>query len=250
MRMQLKIILLLVTLIPTTGWTRSAWYEIEIIVFNYTSKAALQAEYWDKNPGQPEQKNVMFLVDPKAYQAAGGRQDTLLKLSENQLKLRDVKKIIQNSSEYEILFHESWRQLIHPREQAKTLYIQSEQTIPVVLNTASRSGTSQNRGKPVLEGTIKLSLSRFIHASIDLVYSARNPQFDPSAAMRLTESATSPLNNTQPNADVIAEKEPEFLQYRIQQRRRMTSKQLHYIDHPKVGILIEAWAYGAGGNEN
>jgi len=81
-------------------------------------------------------------------------------------------------------------------------------------------GTSRGSSSPVLiqssdgynlVGTITVWRQRFLHAQLDLL-------------LRPTSGAT-PV--------------------RVRQRRRMRSEELHYIDHPKLGVLIYATPAGA-----
>jgi hypothetical protein len=64
-----------------------------------------------------------------------------------------------------------------------------------------------------MEGTVTLSLNRYLHAHVDLLL--RRPRgIDPSSGLPTTST------------------------YRLQAHRRMRSGELHYIDHPAMGILI------------
>ena len=73
-----------------------------------------------------------------------------------------------------------------------------------------------------LEGMIKVILSRYLHVDTDIVF---RPQLaeEPQSffAMEVTESTEQPVV------------------YRLQQtRRRMRSRELHYLDNPVLGMLV------------
>ena len=67
-------------------------------------------------------------------------------------------------------------------------------------------------GAGTLEGTITLNRRRYLHADVDLWF----------------------------------EDTDTLLPVRLQQSRRMRSKELHYIDHPRLGVLIIAHPVAAG----
>jgi hypothetical protein len=68
-------------------------------------------------------------------------------------------------------------------------------------------------GAGTLEGTISLNKRRFLHADVDLWF----------------------------------EDGDSLLPVRMQQSRRMRSKELHYLDHPRLGVLIIARPVATGG---
>jgi hypothetical protein len=72
-----------------------------------------------------------------------------------------------------------------------------------------------------LDGSVKLVLGRYLHIYTDLIFRK------PVIVERLDEE-TQELTETQTLFDIP-----------IQSHRRMRSRELHYIDHPMAGILIE-----------
>ena len=68
-----------------------------------------------------------------------------------------------------------------------------------------------------VEGTLKLILGRYLHIHTDLLYKRLND----------TYKQTSPALHSK-----------IFSEFKIKAQRRMRSKELHYIDHPLMGILI------------
>jgi hypothetical protein len=72
-------------------------------------------------------------------------------------------------------------------------------------------------------GSLRLHVSRFLHVGVDLEFRAQSPG---------EESAV----DTGPSA--LTELAPWSEQYRMVEQRRARSGELHYIDHPRFGLLF------------
>jgi len=104
------------------------------------------------------------------------------------------------------VIHRAWRQPVQGPRRARNFYLQS------------KSGTSS--GNPLLEGVIKTSVNRYLH--VDLDFLLRRP------------APTGDGTGYQPGAEQT---------YRFKAHRRMRSGELHFIDHPLVGALIQINPY-------
>ena len=125
-------------------------------------------------------------------------------LRSDELELRGALQRLQRDADYTPLAHGGWVQATYPPEQA----------VPVDL---SLLGTVN----PV--GTVTLHLSRFLHVTVDLVY--RAPPEPP--AMQAAPAADGVLNElTLP------------LRYALRIQRRVRSGEVHYLDHPAIGLLV------------
>jgi Peptidoglycan-binding protein, CsiV len=164
------------------------------------------------------------------------------------------------SSGRRIVFHESWIQPIGPLNAA----------LPIVLDNSGDTGEW-----PQVQGSITLSLSRYLHLETNLwvnTYGDYLPQgwslpaapLSPPSVLvndsplplarlpQVDEDEAGYANNT-PLVDTAAESDPVAeAQYtaitenpwpyrhaiKVQEKRRMRSKEIHYIDHPLLGIVI------------
>lgn len=163
---------------------------------------------------------------------------------------------MQRSGRYEILFHETWSQPVASERTA----------LPIVID---RSGDGE--AWPQLQGSVKLYLSRYLHLETDLWLNTRGDYLGDSAwqmpapprapqslivetvADALPEPADKLPGDAEPTAgaagDVPAEAEPveEEVDPRtlypwrhavaLKQKRRMRSEEIHYIDHPLLGVV-------------
>ena len=128
-------------------------------------------------------------------------------------------------------------------------------------NIQVREGVSDkpDLAQITFNGTLKVFLSRYLHVELNLDYAPQGfPQELGKSTNELTHQNSSyiisgdslsliakgdNLNPFYETSDMDRKLEnSETVQqavYRLQQSRRMRSKKLHYIDHPKLGVLIK-----------
>jgi hypothetical protein len=212
-----------------------------------------------------------FVLLPRGYQEFSGKA-----------------ALMQRGGRYSILFHETWVQPVAPEASS----------LPIVLD---HSGDTQQW--PRLQGTIKLSLSRYLQLETNLwlntageylpgtwrmpqppfgppsliieeeqivdvaaamaeMPAAMAPGDDAAAALATTDAAgnmilaeaaatpdaglpaaVGPETSEVPEAVEVAESAAPVYPYRhavlLEQARRMRSGEVHYIDHPMLGLIIK-----------
>ena len=107
---------------------------------------------------------------------------------------------LDSRKRYNVLVHKAWRQKWIDNETAVDIPIDSHQ-----------SDTN------TIHGSIRIVLERYLHIYTDMIY-------------------RQPRGNTGP---VMYGQNSRYREYPIKSHRRMRSKELHYIDHPLVGMLIQ-----------
>ena len=247
------------------------WYQVELIVFSHP--AGNDAEQWDATPNlaypsasrlladevstpvvisQPEQAAPTAPLQPAAF--------TILPSS--QQALRNKAAAIQRSSRYQILFHEAWNQQM--TDQANAL--------PIVLDRSGDGGAW-----PELQGTIKLYVARYLYLETNLWLNTRGeylpgswrmpaPPIGPSSLIFEAPEPELELELEQPQRETItadpaidleSQRVPSTLititesaetlepiypfrhAVRLHQTRRMRSGEVHYIDHPMLGVIVK-----------
>lgn len=167
-------------LLPLTA-TRAASqdYDVEIVVYA-SLRADDGAEQWPTPKVFPATEQALNLGEGGTRLLTGGA-----------LNLQAIADTLRRSSLYRPLLHWRWRQPGWERGQARAIHVQ----LPA-------AGTS---GQPLLDGTLTLTRSRYLHMAVDLIY------IDPNtgSALQLKES------------------------------RRMRSSELHYLDQPRFGALVQ-----------
>ncbi len=127
-----------------------------------------------------------------------GDQPGVIWLSGEQLHLATYRQALKSSSGFRPLAYYAWRQPVLDRNFALVVALPA-------------SGTETTA--PYIDGTVRVSLGRYLHLDLDLQLhtESRQEEFMP-------ESGGS-------------------LQLRLTEQRRMRSKELHYFDHPRMGVI-------------
>ncbi len=197
--------------------------------------------------------------DPNEAEAAP-RPTPFIALPASQREFRGKAAYMARTGEYRILFHEAWAQPVMGREQA----------IPLVLDRSGDSGDW-----PELQGSITLHVARYLHLETRLWLNTRGEYLPgdwrmPSAPLgppsvitvepELPESELADPNDLLPGGEVTVyeseafgdldlpmEEEEEELEPQspwrhavlLEQRRRMRSLEVHYLDHPLLSVVIK-----------
>lgn len=182
-----------------------------------------------------------------------------VRLPDEELQLTNLRQRLDNSPGYRTLAHLGWRQPLTRNKKAHPVHIHSNskrQSTPTMVVPASIPDTASDSDAGVasapqtplhiLDGTVAVALSRYLHVGMDLIYAP-----DPPPVIAI-ESPT-PADATTPTINAPVEAIPEIggpnLQtshpaavpvYRMNQSRRMRSNELHYVDHPLLGVLVQA----------
>jgi len=119
-------------------------------------------------------------------------------LPKSQFRLTAQRNALARSAPYRPLAHLAWRQVVPGRQQAK----------PVEL-----PGGQDNPDRAYVDGLVRVAVERYLHLDLDL-------------RLHL------PANVTQ--ATSLEYGVPDI---RLKQQRRMRSKELHYFDHPRFGVV-------------
>ncbi|MBA6412109.1 hypothetical protein H2508_03185 [Parahaliea sp. F7430] len=172
----------------------------------------------------------------------------------SELTFRGKAAYMERNGSYRTLFHQTWLQPI----------VSESQALPIILD---HSG--DDAAYPALQGSIKLYLSRYLHLETNLWLNTQGdylsgewrmpaPPLGPSSVQVVkpakeilsAEEALSSLS-AQEGLEPAAELEqpgddtdssPHY-PYRhavlLQQSRRMRSNEVHYIDHPMLGLVVK-----------
>ncbi len=215
------------------------YYDVELVLFENLDTASRQGENWPTSVelevpetsiqiGQPYPGPIPKEYDPKL---------TFKALSPKDYQLQEQAKKIEESDSRRVLLHTGWRQPGMASDDALTVYFKRQipgatpvsrvtSEVPVEPSAPSRFVEAE-AGE--LEGMIKVILSRYLHVDADIVFRpqvAEEPQG--FFVMNPIESTAQPVV------------------YRMQQtRRRMRSRELHYLDNPVLGMLVLITPYEA-----
>ena len=177
------------------------WYVVEIIVFDTPGNEGLDVEHWPADPGTLSLDGAVA-VAPAPQEASGGGGRAFRLLDRAGLSLNRVRNTLRRSARYRPFLHAGWRLPGLSRNAARPAYI-----------GAGLAAEGDGNDPPAVHGTVKVSVARYLHVELDLLYR-------PSGA------------------DVAAAPEGTPTWFRLRSERRMRSRELHYIDHPLFGVLV------------
>jgi len=198
--------------------THEKLYQIELIIFARTESNP--QEYWphDLKLGYPEN---LYSLNPQ-----GNTPEGFLPVPTNERLLAPQAATLARSGSYTLLYHQAWRQMIYGRKT--NLAISGGKTV----------GDHQE-----LEGSIALSVGQYLKIQTNLWLT----QFA-VAGTNITETwpelpqlPNSGFSDTQKNSDFLIKRI-----VKISQERSMRSNEIHYIDHPLLGIIIKIVPYDPG----
>lgn len=119
-------------------------------------------------------------------------------LQGSSLRLGSERNALGQSSRYRPLAHFGWRQAVLDRTQAQAFEIPGQ----------SKTGS-------YVDGTVRIAVERYLHLYLDLQLHAANPG--------ITTGADEPGY--------------ELPEIRLTESRRMRSKEVHYFDNPRFGVI-------------
>jgi hypothetical protein len=160
---RINLLLLLGLLLTSSQLMAAKTYTIEVLAFSQSGQST-GGEWWPSDPGQP---NLHLANTPRS-------------LGSSSKRLSGIASRLSKKAGYRVLLHQAWRQTVISPKNAKPLRL--------------TSGSA-------LDGTIKVSVKRYLHVDLDLLLKSGKG-------------------------------------YRLQSKRRMRSKEIHYIDHPMMGVLV------------
>ncbi|MFQ3347411.1 MAG: hypothetical protein ACI8RT_001147 [Candidatus Azotimanducaceae bacterium] len=174
------------------------------------------------------------------------RDSSYTAIAPGNFELSNEAAILKRNPKFALLMHQSWQQVVPPRAAPQEIYF-----------TADVAGHS-------LQGLVSVTLGRYLHFAGQLWLEAPIEEY---AAEQLLGSAGPGTFNLQPgnnlarssvelNADVgrgnriftlgeidaqgaVSEQVPPTAYFELNESRRMRSKELHYLDHPALGIVVK-----------
>jgi len=128
-------------------------------------------------------------------------------LSSGAYQLNNISGGLAAASGYHVLFHRAWRQPAYERSNAVDYPVH----------------TSAGSGRNSVEGTIALVKERYLHLYVDLLLK--------------TAGSTAPGLYSDGSGSRPA--------FRLTEKRRIRSGELHYFDHPRFGMIARVTPYAA-----
>lgn len=173
-----------------------------------------------QNPSPP-------VYGPRNLQTSSGfrlqdlQRDPFIALGSNAGNFAAMNRNLQNSPNHRLLYHAVWRQAVLNRSQATAVFVR---------------GGDDYGDHSELEGSLTMSFNVNRVVVDALLWRSVFSNRDTSGGWHLPPSPF-PVSDTE-----VARYGIEQV-YRFSQSRPMISNELHYLDHPALGLLIEVRPY-------
>ncbi len=196
-------------------------YDIEIVLFEHKNNTSINSEVWPLSPEMPATEGTinLFRPDDIVYSGIPDKVSSiplnLSLLGTQDHKMSETIKRLMESESYNPLLHIAWRQNVSSPDDAQAIHITTDKPDFTTLNDETiENGETIEPEQPnaIVDGTITVSLKRYLHLKTDLAYINTN------------------------GSDFFSDEEAPVV-FRMTESRRMRSKEIHYFDHPKFGML-------------
>ena len=220
------------------------YYDIEIVIIENMTEEQKNSENWPLQVNMVQAEKTVQLGQPVLSEWLP--KDVDLKSSYKVLKSRNYKlteevKKISESKTQRVIFHTAWRQPGLDKNQALPVYFKREIEAPPVIEDENNLEQNAEQAVPskvkttpsVLEGILRVTLARYLHLEAELTYQDKLPE------IVATDNPFSVLDNESTREKI----QKQGVIHLKQKRRRIRSNELHYVDHPVLGILINITRY-------
>jgi len=234
------------------------YYDVEMIFFRHRGPI---------DPNEQWPVGYFPVETDKALELhCGKKQAGFIGLPESSYQLTKEANHLKWSKRYQLLQHLAWRQPGLAAKKAISIRIRAGKPLglrPELNNTAGSLDSNGFNSMPLtknrdtagdkmelanqfvypLEGTVKVVLKRYLHLYTDLTYNQREqiPVVTSEPIMKKQSNAVPATADTQvtPLANTSAQAPRFYFQsYPVQGHRKMRSKEVHYLDNPRIGIIV------------
>lgn len=227
------------------------YYDVEVIIIENLSENSKKSEIWPLQVNITPPQQTVKLGQPVLSDWLPQNQNidllsSYVELGPSNFQLtKEIEKLTKSKTQ-RVIFHSAWRQPGLDKHTALPVYFKREiPAMPETKTTNNLAATEQssqlennNKGSSeanptILEGLLRVTLARYLHLEAELTYREKLPEI---------------TNNENPFADLDVENERDKIEKQgvihfKQNRRRIRSNELHYLDHPALGILIRITPY-------
>lgn len=222
------------------------YYDVEIVIIENMSEEQKNSENWPLQVNLSRDEKTVELGEPVLSEWLPEDidiEESYKVLDSSHYNLTSEVEKISESETQRVIFHTAWRQPGLDKKLALPIYFKHEVFFPPVAedeNIASQEQTQEqdtpeniNKMPSILEGILRVTLARYLHLEAELTLQEKLPE------LKITDNPFSVLDNENERNKV----KKQGVIHLKQERRRIRSSQLHYIDHPVLGILIHITPY-------
>ena len=256
---------------PAAAATR--WYHVEVVLFAQgADDAAWRRNDWREEGPPALAKNTVELLpglDADGLPAGSNRRHAFRTLPPSALDLGAVVDRLDRSNDYRVLLHVGWNQPGFSDDEAPAVHLG---TLGALAGAEERSA---DPGGEEVEGAVRFWRRRFLHVDVDLSFGdieawrerregatpaavrpggesesaavsgpatdgARTgtPALPAEGSAGRAEGSTAEGDEPETDARRMAGADEPLRVTRLTRSLRLRSGRLHYIDHPRFGVLL------------
>ena len=186
------------------------------------------------NIPEPLSGNLLEPLQEKAPKVPDLVRDSYIRLPSGELQLDKQASSLNRSSRYQVLSQTAWRMPVD----------ESLRDIPVKIKASG-----DKNGSYLLEGTITVSASRFLHVDADFWYSELAPEALSTKAIKLNGEMDDLSDSNQREGRLLHSESLDSpvkitRNFHLNQRRRIrNTSEVQYLDSPVIGVLVKLTPY-------
>lgn len=223
----------------------------EVIVFARTEGAGREEENPEASAGRPDIEGSLDPAD----------EDSDLDWESELEKLDDTLEKLEDADDYRILTWGRWHQDERERDEAPKIRLSKEDEDldapdsgvyadpqhADMLDPDELLAPPETPLRRPLDGTIQVYRSRFFHARTDLLYHPDEERLEElieeseeTETLGRTLSAMPGEMLTSPDfrGTVLEPEDAGFTGFRLTNQRRLRLDEIHYLDHPVIGVIL------------
>lgn len=186
-------------------------YQVELIAFARNTAEAENEENWDRK------YTLRYPARTVSLQATSGVDGQFQMLGADALQLKREADAIAGRRNWRVLLHTAWQQTVDNPQQATA----------VLITGGKQFGTHYE-----LEGTFTLSVDHFLRADAD-VWLSRFSNTTMTTSPTILPNVPGTIASTTGEGAYVATQTVV-----LQEQRRLRSGELHYFDHPRLGLVV------------
>ncbi|MDN5871915.1 MAG: peptidoglycan binding protein CsiV [Nitrococcus sp.] len=195
-------------------------YAVEVVIFRHWEAPGEDAEFWSRAP-PPISRSATQRWVTLGPVARGSDAPPFSRLPSSRLQLAGIRERLDESNDYVVLLHVGWRQADLDPASTPAVVLPLNWT-PPALSTLTDSAGAPSRGQNPFDylpsdtrlwGTLRLLQRRYLDFRVDLRFSRKGIG--------------------------AAYMDKKLTVYPMTQSRHMRVDEIHYLDHPVLGVLVE-----------
>jgi len=243
--------LLLSIIVLCTSFSISAeerWFEVEVLLFQRNISLDKISEKFSDDAlfvntdnsismlkADPAGRSNPVVITSQQFDQQG---NNFKMLDSSHLQLMQQRKKLSSHAAFKPVLHMAWQMPVESANAAKPIHLFAGDNLQL---------TSQTGDKWAIDGNFKVYLDHYLFIDSQLIIRQKilqdivKVQPDPAENLNIIESENvvevidlnSEVNNAENNQQIV------IADVLFDQNRRLRSEEIHYLDHPLMGIIVQ-----------